>query len=419
MTRLAEDRPDQRDLRLRGLPTACRPMRLIAGLHAGSEQSDRMRFDYFLLMSDFDGAPYHQLLDHAVSHAVIAEEHGFNTIWSSEHHFGGEGIDIQPNPILMSSHLARYTTRLRVGLGAAILPEWHPLRLAEDIAFLDHSTGGRVEVAVAKGITNREISNLSHFDVDRRFAKGNEAIFLETLSILRDAWTKDPFTHSGAYYRFPRPGVQDSYAAWWPRNEGWRGEAGDYVGMSVVPKPFQQPHPPLSIVGDSKATFTTAADYDLKPITWLLSGDALVQNLELYRDLRIAKGDDVELGQDTGLMRVCFIAPSAEQARELVEPAVELLYRDYLGGLRGREIYAQPGETISAADLAKPWYDFLNDRGHLLVGTASEVTERIKELESTIGLNQLLVYSWLHGMQPEVAAESLRLFGQHVVPNFS
>ncbi len=379
-----------------------------------------MLFDYFFLLSADPAESYHRSLDRLTEQAVLAEKLGFEAVWASEHHFGGEGFDIAPNPILTLMHLARYTDRIRLGIGAAILPEWHPLRLAEDVAVLDHSTRGRVEFGVGKGITNRELSNLSTFDVDRRNKEANEAIFQESLEIIRKAWTQDPFTHRGTYYTFPKLGVIDSYARWYPDDRRYRDANGEYIGMSIVPKPYQKPHPPLWVVGDSEATFTGAALLGLKPITWLRSHAALKRCFELFRDesSRI-QGRAFALGEDAALMRVCFVAPSAQQARDLAEPGVNTMYRDYLGGLRGRDIYAEPGETIGETDLAKPWYEFLEERGHLLIGTPDDVGEQIAAIRDDIGLQRMLVFTWLPGMQHEEATASLRLFGEKVVPKFA
>jgi alkanesulfonate monooxygenase SsuD/methylene tetrahydromethanopterin reductase-like flavin-dependent oxidoreductase (luciferase family) len=379
-----------------------------------------VQFDYFYNMYDVERRPYGQVLADAVAQTVRAEELGFSTVWTGEHHFGGEGYDIQPNPILTLMLLASHTSTIRLGLAAVILPGWHPLRLAEDLAVLDHVSGGRLDCGVGRGITNREMSNLSSFDVDRRYPQGNAEIFLETLDILRKAWTEDPFTWEGTYYSFPRPGVADSYAGWFPRNPGWRDDAGQYVGMSIVPKPLQTPHPPLWNVGDSDESFRLSAEQGLRPITWLRSEAALASSFEVYRAAAsTVQGRELALGEQCSLMRVCYVAETHEKAREIAEPAVERLFRDYIGGLRSRAIYAEPGETISERDLEKPWFDFLDERGHLLVGTPDEISERLTRMRDSVGLERLLVYSWLPELNQSEILSSLELFGQEIVPAFA
>lgn len=379
-----------------------------------------MQFGYFFTLYNTEQRPYHEVLQQAVDQTRLAEEVGFDCIWMGEHHFGGEGYDVHPNPILTAAHLAARTERIRIGLAAVILAGWHPLRLAEDLAVLDHITGGRLEVAVGRGITNREITNLTHFEVDRRYPEANWAMFLENLSIIRKAWTEDPFHWKGDFFTFPRPGVQDSYADWYPRNPDWRAEDGEYVGMSIQPKPLQQPHPPLWNVLDSGPSFVVAAEQGLKPITWLRSQSALHAAFAKYRDVASeVQGRNLRLGEDCAVLRACYVAETREEARRIAEPAVERLYRDYIGGLRSREIYAEPGEVLSDEDLAKPWFDFLHERGHLFIGTPDDVSEQIESVRNDVGLENLLTMMWLPELkQPEIE-RSLTLFGKHVLPAFA
>jgi alkanesulfonate monooxygenase SsuD/methylene tetrahydromethanopterin reductase-like flavin-dependent oxidoreductase (luciferase family) len=338
-----------------------------------------------------------------------------------EHHFGGEGWDVHPNPLMTGTYLATKTSRIRIGLAAAIAPEWHPLRLAEDVATLDHLSAGRVECGVGRGITSRELSNLNVLNPDRRVDDTrNWEIFLETVEIMKKAWTEDPFTFDGKYYTFPTPGVRDSYAAFVPRNPAWRSEDDEYIGMSIVPKPVQHPHPPLWMTVDKTPGFAVAAEHGLKPITWLRSKRALVDAFDVYRDaVAEHQGRELARGEECGVMRVCFVARTMEEARRVAEPAAESLYRDYMGGLRGRDIYAEPGETLTEADTEKPWFDFLSDRGHLFIGSPESVAENIQELQETANPDHLLVFNWLPGLTHEQMLSSLHLFADQVMPRIS
>jgi alkanesulfonate monooxygenase SsuD/methylene tetrahydromethanopterin reductase-like flavin-dependent oxidoreductase (luciferase family) len=361
---------------------------------------------------------YKTVLDRCTEQARIAEEAGFHSLWIGEHHFGGEGLEIMPNPVLLHTWIAAQTQRIRLGLAAVIVTEWHPLRLAEDVAMLDHLSGGRVECGVGRGITSRELSNLNPLNPDRRAGEErNWEIFLESVEILKKAWTEEAFVFHGKHYDYPRPGVQDSYSHFMPRNPVWRSETGEYIGMSIVPKPYQQPHPPLWNVVDKTPGFKIAAEQGLKPITWLRSPQALVESFETYREAASrVQGRELRLGEQCGLMRTCFVAERMDEARRIAEPAVEMLYRDYLGGLRGRDIYAEPGETLSDAELAKPWFDFLDDRDHLLVGTPEYVAEKIAKQHELAGFDLLLAFIWLPGLDYSDVLRSTELFAEEVMP---
>ena len=121
-----------------------------------------MRFSVFHNL----GAPgriadYATVMDEARAFALAAEEAGFWSTWYTEHHFGHEGIELTANPVLMSADIAARTSTIRIGQAANIITFWHPLRLAEDLAMLDHLSGGRLEIGIGRGLYGREALNLN------------------------------------------------------------------------------------------------------------------------------------------------------------------------------------------------------------------------------------------------------------------
>ncbi|MEA2376211.1 MAG: hypothetical protein QOD13_118 [Thermoleophilaceae bacterium] len=378
-----------------------------------------MQFGYFFTMYSLNGESYADVLKRSIDEVTYCERAGFDAIWMGEHHFGGEGYDIHPNPLMTGAYLAAVTERIRIGLAAAIIPNWHPLRLAEDVAALDVLSNGRVECGLGRGITNRELANLNGHGADRRDPDRNWAYFLEGLDIMKAAWTNDSFTWKGEFFTFPEPGITDSYASWMPRDPRWRAEDDEYVGMTILPKPLQTPHPPLWNTVDRTPGFAVAAEHDMKPISWLRSPRALEEAFEVYRDAASARqGRELRLGEDCALLRTCYVADSFEEARAIAEPAIERLYGGYLGGIRARTIYAEPGEDLDdSAD--ESWFDFLYARQHLLVGTPDQVSGQIAELRDGVGLENMLAYMWLPGLTAEQTMRSLQLFSEEVMPRFS
>src|SRR6478735_8241202 len=88
--------------------------------------------------------------------AKTADELGFDTMWLTEHHFQYEGYEVLPNLIQFGQHLATQTEQLRLGQMFNVVPQWHPLRLAEDFAIADIITGGRMEFGIGRGTVPRE-----------------------------------------------------------------------------------------------------------------------------------------------------------------------------------------------------------------------------------------------------------------------
>ena len=96
-------------------------------------------------------AVYQERIQQFVKEVQCADALGYNTYWFAEHHFQKEGWEIVPNPLVLISHLGALTSNIRLGTAVAILPQWHPVRLAEDVAMVDHLTQGRLDFGIGRG----------------------------------------------------------------------------------------------------------------------------------------------------------------------------------------------------------------------------------------------------------------------------
>jgi alkanesulfonate monooxygenase SsuD/methylene tetrahydromethanopterin reductase-like flavin-dependent oxidoreductase (luciferase family) len=107
--------------------------------------------------------------------AVLAEEQGFDSIWIGEHH---GRADQCPSPLLLLSHVAARTRRLRLGTGSLLVPFYHPVRLAAEIAMLQDLSGGRALIGVSPGYVAEEFAafGLTPEDKVRRFVAGLTAV---------------------------------------------------------------------------------------------------------------------------------------------------------------------------------------------------------------------------------------------------
>ena len=105
-------------------------------------------------------ADYAQAYADFVDIAKAADRLGFDTLWYTEHHFQHEGYEVVPNQIQLGLYSAALTQRLKFGQMFNIVPQWHPLRLAEDFAMADVLTGGRMRFGVGRGTVPREMQTL-------------------------------------------------------------------------------------------------------------------------------------------------------------------------------------------------------------------------------------------------------------------
>ena len=374
-----------------------------------------MRFSIFHNL----GAPgrleeYSQAMDEAREFAQAAEDAGFWSIWYTEHHFGHEGFELTPNPVLMSADIVARTSRIRVGQAANIITFWHPLRLAEDLALLDQLSKGRLEVGVGRGLYGREALNLNTL-ADPRNSEQNRALFEETLEILIKAWSGEFFEHKGQFYEFPVPGVRWDHPLS-PATKEFTDEEGHITKIAVIPPPYQRPHPPLWQVIDTPRSIKWSAERGIQGIFWMPPISELKHRFELYRDTASeAQGREYRLGEGIALVRDVYVADTMEQARREFEDAVMNSYR-WILHWRGLGNLMNVGEELT--DDLELNFDFLYPRNQL-VGTPESVAEKIEELREEIGLEHMLLWTTHPGLPHEKAMRSLELFSERVMPQFA
>ena len=140
--------------------------------------------------------------------AQLLEGLGFTAIWTAEHHFFWDGwtSPVPTNPILFGAYIAPITKKLRIAQCGVCLPDWHPIRVAEDIAMVDHMSGGRVEFGALRGTNNRVNGNFNRH-ADRRNQPVSQEVFWETLEIIEVRLERQTVQLQGQVLRVPDAGM--------------------------------------------------------------------------------------------------------------------------------------------------------------------------------------------------------------------
>src|SRR6266853_207134 len=211
-----------------------------------------MRFGTYFFLQAAPGRRHAEIIQRELDQMVLSEELGFDEVWLTEHHFIDYGLSV--DPATLASAVASRTSRVRIGLAAAILPFHDPIRIAEQLALVDIISGGRLDVGVGRGNRPSEFIGYRIPQVESRER------FDEAVQIIQRAWTAERFSYDGRYFQIPE--------------------------VRVIPKPLQRPHPPLYQVCVSPDSIEGTALRGWPMLNSLLFGG--VEQLVASRDRYVA-----------------------------------------------------------------------------------------------------------------------------------
>ena len=181
---------------------------------------------------------------------MFAESLGYSKFCMTEQHMQVEGIETTTNPLFWDYFVAQHTKTMIVGQLGMNLTAVNPIQLAENIAMLDHFTGGRTFAGFSRGNTPRWVGTFGqHLDVtstesDKSVAdERNRAIFYENWRIVKELWTKPTTSVQGQFWKVP-PAMDWQFA---PTKDFAANtlEGGQLREIGIVPRPLQRPHPPV------------------------------------------------------------------------------------------------------------------------------------------------------------------------------
>ena len=375
-----------------------------------------MKFGYFCNTTNWKHKPYKQLLDEARDISVFCDENNWDSIWFTEHHFNHEGMESCTNPLMMGTDIAARTKNIKIGQACNVITFHNPIRLAEDIAFLDQLSEGRVQVGIGRGVYGREAINMNK-EADLKDQAKNFRLFEETLTIMKKAWTEKFFNHQGEFYTYPAPNFKWEHDMSPPSEEFLDMNSKEIKKISIVPKPFQKPHPAIWQVVDSPSSIEWAASNGINTIMWIPTVKALKKRFLLYKEAKSkAENREVPLGEGICLVRDMFIADTMEEAEKLAGEHI-VNYMRWVCHWRGLGNHMDPGEELPQTDhkLDLLNYDFLHKR-NLLFGTPEYVVNKINELKSELNLQNLQVWSNFPGIEHDACMRSIKLFTDEVMP---
>jgi alkanesulfonate monooxygenase SsuD/methylene tetrahydromethanopterin reductase-like flavin-dependent oxidoreductase (luciferase family) len=305
--------------------------------------------------------PAAELYREALEMATYAEEYDFTAVAVSEHHASDDGY--LPSPLVLASAFAARTSKIAINVAALLLPLYDPIKLAEDMAVLDHISAGRVSYVLGIGYRPAEFEALG-----RDFkARGRDAEAY--VALMRQAWSGDEFTHEGRTVR-------------------------------VLPRPFTEPHPMLFYGGGSVAAAKRAARLDLPFFPQLNS--ARITDAYHEERARLGLEPGFAFAPPDGPLNV-FVSEDPDATWRRVG---ECLLHDARSYARWQ---VDAGMTSVALDESKT-VDELKRAGVYTVLTPDECISLLQERES-VALHPLC-----GGTPPDIGWETMELVATKVLP---
>jgi alkanesulfonate monooxygenase SsuD/methylene tetrahydromethanopterin reductase-like flavin-dependent oxidoreductase (luciferase family) len=306
----------------------------------------------------------------ALDRIAIMDGAGYDAVWLAEHHFSS--FSVCPSVHMVGTLAAARTRRLRIGTAVSLAAFYHPLRLAEEVALLDQLSGGRVNWGAGRGFARVE------FDAFGVPPDQSATRFRETVEIVLRAWRDERLSFAGEYFHFD--------------------------GVEVLPKPLQQPHPPVWLAASSEPAIEWAAAHGFSILMDPHSAAAEIGRKRRIYAERLAQAGFTDAGRDIPMARLVAIAENAGKAAAIAKSGAEWILGSYLGAQHRPVVERSFAST--GGDPVQRYLDTV-----ILHGTPEVVGDRIEALREEIGLGYLLCAPLSH--------ETFMLLTDQVVPRFA
>lgn len=329
------------------------------------------------------------------------DELGFDFVAFSEHHFHLEGLEISNNPVLLGTWAAMQTEKLRIGQMGNVLPARNPVLLAEDLAMLDHFSGGRMMAGFARGYQARHVATIgqkmnAHPTAanDPQYAehdKVNRELFVEHYEIIRKAWGNALFRHDGKHWQLPPPGIGWNHPATRELAPGMVAEDGTLAQIGIAPNTLQDPatievYIPFTM---SPATIEWSAQQGVIPVIFTPI-EALAKGcLDLYHHAAQAAGRSLAWGKGVGHFREIVVADTEAEAIACMERGLGYIWTRWHDWFGFNEALRYPGETGEIPNTPAS----VRERGYSICGTVDQVARQLERMLSTLETD--LIVPWM------------------------
>ena len=349
----------------------------------------------------FDPKVGYELFQKDLDLIELTDELGLDGFNCQEHHGAGGFCAFVPSTEIIVAAVSQRTKHLKLALTGSCIPLHHPLAIAEQVAQLDHLSGGRIIWGALRGFATEYISyNVNPAESQERFREGFDLIL--------KAWTHEgPFDFDGKYYRV--------------RN------------YNIWPRPLQQPHPPIWMAANSHDSLDFAVKRNAYVATPFVSCERTREtwNLayEISDDLGIPLVEDFD--EWFASVLVIYVAESEAQAHEEAQEALDYHFFTAFGSMdldttalvpghmsvKGLQSWIRGSASKETGKAIRYPMSEAIENGSAIIGTPQTCIELAKR-QKEIGKRNVLLAMFQFGNLPQEKAEAnLRLFASEVYPH--
>ena len=332
-----------------------------------------------------DGDDMRDVAAHTLEMVQMADRGGFHIVWAAEHH--AIEMTIAPDPFQLLAWWGANTSDIRLGTAVVNAAYWHPIKLAGEAAMADLISGGRLEFGIGSGAYQRE------FDRMHPGLKQSDSwrYMHEMLPAVKALWQGD-YEHDGEFWSFPL--------------------------ATSVPKPLQQPHPPIWAAARAPITYDFAVKNSINILSWPFTRP--MAEAELYRE-RLDEAMANNPGKPRpvfAMMRHTAVYDSAAdsmvpvRAVQAVLSQFENLYKNLGDVQNGFPASIELKELENREE-----YNPAMLQENLMFGTPDEVIAKLRRYEA-LGVDQFTYYASM-GLGRREQKRSLELFINEVMPAFA
>ena len=342
-----------------------------------------MKFGFFLLSPQIDRKrSAATILTDSIALAQEAERLGFDHLWVAEHHFAN--LSLSPSPLLTLSHLAACTQRIRLGTGVLVLPLQDPMRLVEEIAYVDIVSDGRLDVGVGAGSQMHESRGLGV-----EFARANDR-FVEVLDILHMAFVEGRVEFGGDHFQVP--------------------------DTPVSLRPVQRPHPPVYVAGmtSEPQVMRRIAERGYRAFASLFGPADGAPSEKRKAVLQGFDAAGVSREQcHYAAQRLIYVTDDPDDARDAAAQARETL--QLVHALKGGHAVFD-GHFAAPPPDAAPALSLEDIQRDTMIGAPDQIAAKIREDQRHLKPEQLSCFMQFGGLDRERVIRSMRRFMEEVVP---